>query len=122
MSLRAGLSVSGCLKLIVVYLTLTDPLRIHPWSQDRRNQTKSNREHGRRQKRNRQSRQNETGKNQPAKDIVARNGHRRDNHIEKINKQETENTKSKKKEREEEQPHSLIRVGQEKHIPQERQS
>ena len=30
----------------VVYLTLTNPLRIQPWSQDRRNQTKSNREHG----------------------------------------------------------------------------
>ena len=28
----------------VVFLTLTDPLRIQPWSQDRRNQTKSNRE------------------------------------------------------------------------------
>ena len=30
--------------LFVVFLTLTDPLRIQPWSQDRRNQTKSNRE------------------------------------------------------------------------------
>ena len=30
------------------YLTLTDPLRIQPWSQDRRNQTKSNRENVRR--------------------------------------------------------------------------
>ena len=30
--------------VIVVHLTLlTDPLRIQPWSQDRRNQTKSNR-------------------------------------------------------------------------------
>ena len=29
--------------VVVVYLTLTDPLRIQPWSQDRRNQTKSNR-------------------------------------------------------------------------------
>ena len=28
---------------VVVYLTLTDPLRIQPWSQDRRNHTKSNR-------------------------------------------------------------------------------
>ena len=33
--------VSCCL---FVYLKLTDPLRIQPWSQDRRNQTKSNRE------------------------------------------------------------------------------
>ena len=31
--------------LLLLYLTLTDPLRIQPWSQDRRNQTKSNREH-----------------------------------------------------------------------------
>ena len=29
--------------VVVVYLTLSDPLRIQPWSQDRRNQTKSNR-------------------------------------------------------------------------------
>ena len=29
--------------VVVVNLTLTDPLRIQPWSQDRRNQTKSNR-------------------------------------------------------------------------------
>ena len=29
--------------VVIVYLTLTDPLRIQPWSQDRRNQTKSNR-------------------------------------------------------------------------------
>ena len=32
----------------VVYLTLTDPLRIQPWLQDRRNQTKSNRKYFRR--------------------------------------------------------------------------
>ena len=31
-----------CCLLIVVYLALTDPLRIQPWSQDGRNQTKSN--------------------------------------------------------------------------------
>ena len=29
--------------VVVVYLTLTNPLRIQPWSQDRRNQAKSNR-------------------------------------------------------------------------------
>ena len=34
--------------VVVVYLTLTDSLRIQPWSQGRRNQTKSNREHVRR--------------------------------------------------------------------------
>ena len=33
-----------CLLLLCCFLTLTDPLRIQPWSQDRRNQTKSNRE------------------------------------------------------------------------------
>ena len=37
-----------CIYVVVVvvccFLTLTDPLRIQPWSQDRRNQTKSNRE------------------------------------------------------------------------------
>ena len=32
------------LLLLCCFLTLTDPLRIQPWSQDRRNQTKSNRE------------------------------------------------------------------------------
>ena len=36
--------------VFVVYLTLTDPLRIQPWAQDRRNQTKSNRGHVRREK------------------------------------------------------------------------
>ena len=30
--------------VVCCFLTLTDPLRIQPWSQDRRNQTKSNRE------------------------------------------------------------------------------
>ena len=35
-------SVNGVV-VVAVYLTLTDPLRIQPWSQDRRNQTKSNR-------------------------------------------------------------------------------
>ena len=33
----------GCQTEKNVYLTLTDPLRIQSWSQDRRNQTKSNR-------------------------------------------------------------------------------
>ena len=33
------------LLFVVVYLTLTDPLRIQPWSHDRRDQTKSNREY-----------------------------------------------------------------------------
>ena len=32
----------------VVYLTLTDPLRIQPWSQDRRHRTKLNRKNVRR--------------------------------------------------------------------------
>ena len=30
--------------VVVVFVTLADPLRIQRWSQDRRNQTKSNRE------------------------------------------------------------------------------
>ena len=61
--------------LFVVYLTLTDPLRIQPWSQDRRNQTKSNRE----SEISRESRQKRTDKK------VASKGHRRDK-IENINK------------------------------------
>ena len=39
----------GCQTEKNVYLPLTDPLQIRPWSQDRRNQTKSNRKYGRRQ-------------------------------------------------------------------------
>ena len=55
-------------RLFVVYLTLTDPLRIQPWSQDRRNQTKSNRE----SEISRESRQKRTDKK------VASKGHGRD--------------------------------------------
>ena len=54
--------------VVVVYLTLTDPLRIQPWSQDRRNQTKSNRE----SEISRESRQKRTDKK------VASQRHRRD--------------------------------------------
>ena len=50
------------------FLTLTDPLRIQPWSQDRRNQTKSNRE----SEISMESRQKRTDKE------VASKGHRRD--------------------------------------------
>ena len=57
------------------FLTLTDPLRIQPWSQDRRNQTKSNRE----SEISMESRQKRTGKE------VASKGRRRDK-IENINK------------------------------------
>ena len=56
---------------VVVYLTLTDPLRIQLRSQDRRDQTKSNREECR-IKKNGESRQKGADKKQPAKDIVAR--------------------------------------------------
>ena len=42
------LVVGEFLVFVVVYLTFTDPLRIQPWSQDRRNQTKSNQEYVRR--------------------------------------------------------------------------
>ena len=38
----------GLLLLFAVHITVTGPLRIQPWSQDRRNQTKSNRQHVRR--------------------------------------------------------------------------
>ena len=57
-----------CCLLFVVYLTLTDPLRIQPWSQDRRNQTKSNRK----SEISRESRQKRTDRK------VASKGHRRD--------------------------------------------
>ena len=61
--------------VVVVFLTLTDPLRIQPWSQDRRNQTKSNRE----SEVSRESQQKRTDKK------VASKGHRRDE-IENTNK------------------------------------
>ena len=61
--------------LFVVFLTLIDPLRIQPWSQDRRNQTKSNRE----LEISRESRQKRTDRK------VASKGHRRDK-IENTNK------------------------------------
>ena len=62
------------------FLTLlTDPLRIQPWSQDRRNQTKSNRE----SEISMESRQKRTDKE------VASKGHRRDK-IENINQKHTD--------------------------------
>ena len=61
--------------VVVVFLTLTDPLRIQPWSQDRRNQTKSNRE----SEISRESRQKRTDEK------VVSKGHRRDK-IENTNK------------------------------------
>ena len=61
------------------FLTLTDPLRIQPWSQDRRNQTKSNRE----SEMSMESRQKKDGQE------VASKGHRRDK-IENINKKHTD--------------------------------
>ena len=64
-----------CVVVVVVFLTLTDPLRIQPWSQDRRNQTKSNRE----SQISMESRPKRTDKK------VANKGHRRDK-IENINK------------------------------------
>ena len=60
--------VEFCVVVVVVYLTLTDPLRIQPWSQDRRNQTKSNRE----SEISRESREKRTDKK------VASKRHRRD--------------------------------------------
>ena len=61
------------------FLTLTDPLRIQPWSQDRRNQTKSNRE----SEMSMESRQKKDGQE------VASKGHRRDK-VENINKKYTD--------------------------------
>ena len=66
---------------VVVFLTLTDPLRIQPWSQDRRNQTKSNRE----SEVSRESRQKRTDKK------VASKSHRRD----KIEKHKQKHTDSR---------------------------
>ena len=61
-------SISGvAVVVVVVYLTLTGPLRIQPWSQGRRNQTKSNRK----SEISRESRQKRTDKK------VASKGHRR---------------------------------------------
>ena len=61
------------------FLTLTDPLRIQPWSQDGRNQTKSNRQ----SEMSMESRQKKDGLE------VASKGHRRDK-IENINKKHTD--------------------------------
>ena len=55
-------------KTVFVFLTLTDPLRIQPWSQDRRSQIKSKREYVRR-KAGKPNRRERTRK-QPAKDFV----------------------------------------------------
>ena len=67
--------VELCVVVVVVFLTLTDPIRIQPWSQDRRNQSKSNRE----SEVSRESIQKRTDKK------VASKGHRRDK-IENTNK------------------------------------
>ena len=67
---------------VVVFLTVTDPLRTQPWSQDRRNQTKSNRE----SEISMESRPKRTDKK------VASNGHRRDKNR-KYNQKHTDSTK-----------------------------
>ena len=46
----AGVVVGVAIVVIVVYLTLANPLRSQSWSQDRLNQNKLNREQGWRQK------------------------------------------------------------------------
>ena len=66
---------SSSIVVVVVHLTLTDPLRFQPWSQDRRNQTKSNRK----SEISSESRQKRTDKK------VASKGHHRDK-IENTNK------------------------------------
>ena len=78
-SLQSAMIIRQLL-LFVVYLTLTDPLRIQPWSLDRRNQTKSNRK----SEISRESRQKRTDKK------VASKGHRRDK-TEHTNKKHTGN-------------------------------
>ena len=67
--------MESLLLFVVVFLTLTDPLRIQPWSQDKRNQTKLNRE----SEISRESRQKITDMK------LASKGHRRDK-IEGTNK------------------------------------
>ena len=55
--------------VVIVYITLiTDPLRIQPWSQDRRNQTKSNRK---------SEISRESGQKRTDKKVVSK-GHRRE--------------------------------------------
>ena len=87
--------ISCCSRFVVVFLTLTHPLRIQPWSQDRRNHTKPNRE----SEVSRESRQKRTDKK------VASKAHRRDK-IEKHKQKHTDNrnnleaTALKKKRRE----------------------
>ena len=100
------------------YLRLTDPLRIQPWSQDRRNETKSNREHIPKKNAGKTERRKRTG-NLLAKHIFAREDHRRD----------IINTKQKHKQKQNQKQtkdNHTIRVGQEKYprrqAPQERQS
>ena len=61
------LALQVVVDVVVVFLTSTDPLRIQPWSQDRRFQTKSNRE----SEISRESRQKRTDKK------LASKGHRR---------------------------------------------
>ena len=58
-----------CCCCFVVYLILTDPLRIQPWSQNRRNQIKSNRKSEISREESRQNRMDNK---------VASKGHRRD--------------------------------------------
>ena len=92
--------------VVVVYLTLTDSLRIQPWSQDRQNHTKSNREKVR--EKSRQSRQKTTDKK------VASTGHRRQEGIQKtqkikINARETETqAKAQTEETNKRQPHNTL--------------
>ena len=72
-------SITLLLFVVVVYLTLNDPLRIQPWSQDRRDQTKSNRK----SEMSRESRQKRTDKK------VASKRHRRDKQKIKIKMENT---------------------------------
>ena len=73
------LSSITLLLFVVVYLTFNDPLRIQPWSQDRRDQTISNRN----SEISRESRQKRTDKK------VASKRHRRDKQKIKIKMENT---------------------------------
>ena len=80
--------------VVVVYLTLTDPLRTQSWSQYRLDQTKSNREYVRR-KAGKTDRRERTRK-KPAKDIVA------------INKKQKTQTKAHTEETNKMEPHKTL--------------
>ena len=76
--------------VIVVYLTLTDPLRTQPWPQDRRNRTKSNKiKPETRSEKSGESRQKTTDKK-----VASKKGHRRHGRTQKKQKIKSKSTKN----------------------------